>query len=71
MSSIEMLVVAHLGLWAGGLLVFGKLLIYPTSLAAPVSIGASRPAVESTLGGVLASFACDLLRLGLSLSWEF
>ena len=42
----------------------------PTSLAGPVSIGASSPAVESNLGGVPAPFTCDLLSLGLSLSWE-
>ena len=53
------------------MLVFDKLLIYPTRVAGPVSIGASSPAVESTLGGVPAPFACDLLCLGLSLSWEF
>ena len=58
-----------------------QLLLHPTtSLAGPVSIGASSPAVESTLGGVSAAFACDLLRFGLSFSsclvsfhssWEF
>ena len=36
-----------------------------------VSIGASSPAVESTLGGVTAPIACDRLRFGLSFSWEF
>ena len=55
-------------------------MLYPTSLAGPVSVGASSPAVESTLGGVPAPFARDLLRFGLSLwsclasfhsSWEF
>ena len=45
-----------------------KLLLYLTSLADPVSIGASSPAVESTLGGVPVPFACDLLRFGLSFS---
>ena len=44
------------------------ILVYPTSLAGPVSIGASSPAVESTLGGIPAPFACDLLRFGLSFS---
>ena len=53
------------------MLVYDKLLLYPTSLAGPVSIGASSPAVESTLGGVPAPFACDLLRFSLSLSLEF
>ena len=58
-----------------------KLSLYPTSLAGPVSIGASsNSAVESTLGGVLAPFAYDLLRFGISFSlclvpfhssWEF
>ena len=38
-----------------------KLLLRPTNLADLVSIGASGPAVESTLGGVPAPFACDLL----------
>ena len=33
----------------GGVLVFDKLLLYPTSLAGFVSIGAPSPAVESTL----------------------
>ena len=47
------------------MLVFDKLLLYPTSLAGPVSIGASSPAVEPTLGGVPAPFAYDLLRLRL------
>ena len=53
------------------MLVFDKLLLYPTSVADPVSVGAFSPAVESTLGGVPAPFACDSLRFGLSLSWEF
>ena len=57
-----------------------KLLSYPTSLAGPVYIGAPSPPVESTLGGVPAPFACDLLRFDLPLSlclvsfhssWEF
>ena len=71
MSSTETLVVAHLDLSAGGCwLSTHKLLIYRyhTSLAGPVSIRASSPAVESSLGGVPAPFACDLLRFGLSLS---
>ena len=69
MSSTETLVVAHLGLSAGGgWFSIHKLLFYPTSLVGPVSIGASSSAVESTLGGVPAPFACDLLRFGLSLS---
>ena len=46
-------------------------MMYATSLAGPVSIGASSPAVVSTLGGVPAPFACDLLCLGLSFSCEF
>ena len=62
------MVVAHLGLSAGGVLGFDKLLLYPTSLVGPVSIGASSPAVESTLGGVPGPFARDLLRFGLSFS---
>lgn len=41
---------AQIGLSAGAVLVFGKLLLYPTSLAGPVSIGASSPAAESTFG---------------------
>ena len=69
MSSTENLVVAHFGLSVGGSLVFDKLLIYPTTLAGPVSIETSSPAVESTLGGVPAPLAYDLLCLGLSLSW--
>ena len=36
--------------------------VIPTSQAGPVSIGASSPAVGSTLGGVPAPFAFDLLR---------
>ena len=67
MSSTETLVVAHSSLSAGGCWFSTyKLLLHPTSLAGPVSIGASSPAVESTLGGVPAPFACDLLRFGLS-----
>ena len=55
MSSTETLVVAHLGPSAGGFwFSTHKLLLYPTSLAGPVSIGASSPAVEYTLGGVPA-----------------
>ena len=53
------------------MLVVDKLLICTTSLAGPVSIGASSPAVESSLGGVPAPFAGNLLRFGLSLSREF
>ena len=49
------------------MLVFDKLLLYLTSLAGPVSIGASSPVIESTLGGVPAPFACDLLRFIFSL----
>ena len=47
-----------------------KLLLYryPTSLGGPVSIGASSPAVESTMGRVPALFTCDLLRFGLLFS---
>ena len=71
MSSIENPGCCTLRPFGGGLLVFDKLLIYPTSLAGPVSIGASSPAVEPTLGGVPAPFAYDLLCLSLSLSWEF
>ena len=51
-------------LFGGGLLVFDKILIYPTSLAGAVSVGEASPAVESTLG-VISPFACDLLCLGL------
>ena len=50
------------------MLVFDKVLLYPTSLAGPVSIGVSSPAVESILGGVPVPFACDLLRFDLSFS---
>ena len=71
MSSIENPGCCTLRPFGGGLLVFDKLLIYPTSLAALVSIGASSPAVEYTLGGVPPPLDCDLLCLGLSLSWEF
>ena len=62
------------------MLVFDKILLYPTSLESPVSTGAYSPAVESTLGVVPAPFACDLLRFDLSFSscllsfhscWEF
>ena len=53
MFSIETLVVAHSGLSAG-VRCFStlKLLLYPTGLAGPVSIGASNSEVESTLEGV-------------------
>ena len=54
--------------FGGGVLVFDKPLLYPTSLAGSVSIGASSPGVESTLGGVPVQFACGLLRFGLSFS---
>ena len=54
----------------GEVLVFDKVLLYHVSLAGPVSIGVSSPAIESTLGGVLAPFACNLIRFDLSLSWE-
>ena len=67
MSSTETLVVANLGLSAGGCwFSTHKLLLYRyrSSLAGPVSIGASSSAVKSTLGGVPAPFACDLLRFG-------
>ena len=83
MPCTETLVGAHLGFSAGGcwfsthkLLLYG----YPTSLAGPASIGVCSPAVESTLGGILEPFTCDLLRFGLSFSsclvschssWEF
>ena len=70
MSSTETLVVADLGLSAEGcwFSTHKLLLLYPTSLAGPVSIGVSSPAIESILGGVPAPFAYDLLRFGLSLS---
>ena len=83
MSSAETLVVAHSGLSARECwFSTHKLPVYryPTSLADLASIGASSPAVESTLGGVPTPFACYLLRFGLSFSsclvsfhssWEF
>ena len=48
-----------LGPFGGWLLVLDKLmLLYPTSLAGPVTIEASSPVVESTLGGFPAPLAC-------------
>ena len=71
MSSIENPGCCTLRPFGGGLLVFDKLLIYPTSLAGPVGIGASSPAVEPTLGGVPAPFAYDLLCLSLCCRGSF
>ena len=71
MSSTETLVVAHFGLSAGGCWFTTSYCVYTTSLAGLVSMGASSPAIESTLGGVTVSFACDRLRFGLSSWWEF
>ena len=47
---------------------FRQATVIPTSLAGPVSIGASIHAVESSLGSVPAPFACNLPRFGLSFS---
>ena len=44
---------------------------FPTRLAGPVSIGASSPELESTLGGVPAPLFFDLLRFGNSFSSSF
>ena len=68
MSSTETLVVAHLGLSAGGCwFSTHKLLLYPTSVAGPVSIGASSPAVDP-IWEVSRRRLVAMLRFGLSFS---